>query len=135
MLRRVARFQSLCQTRQKCRNIARDAHPFPAGVQRQRFRPNGAQPGAHFGPAQIIQIKAEILAVWELRVMLSGAGEIRVDVEAEADIANNDKGRPAFVWRQIPRIAFRLALGLQHGLRPAGAAANAGAAVCLAQGE
>ena len=64
--------------------------------------------------AQVFKVDAKGLAVRELGVVLSLSGKIGVDLDAMADIADEDEGRPAMRRRQRAGVFFRLALGVEH---------------------
>jgi len=79
--------------------------------------------------AQVLQHDAVARPVGELRIGLPAAGEVGIDLDAIADVGDEQERRPAMIDRQRLGIAFGLPLGLHHRLGPAGHAAPGGAAL------
>ena len=130
LLRRVPRFQGLGDRRQPLGDLSRHARGMAGGIERQRVPPDHGDTRADLGPVQLVQIDAEILAIGKLDVVLALPGEVRPELEAVADIAEDQKGRPAMGSRQRPRIVLRLPAGVhhQHVPGPVGTATAARAA-------
>ena len=93
-------------------------------IERLRFEPDRSQTLTCLGLAQVFQINAKALSVWELRVVLSLSGEISINLDAVADIANENEGRPAVRGRQRAGVLFRLTLGVEHEHIPGAARAG-----------
>ena len=83
-------------------------------VERVGIAPDACDPGPDGGIAQIFEIDPEAVPVGELGVVLPLPGEVRIELEAVADIAEDDEGRPAMRGGQSAAILFGLALGVQH---------------------
>ena len=115
MLRRqLALLHALRHGGKALRNCAGGLDGAAGGIERVRIIPDGAEHGLHFGLCQIIEVDAEGLAVRELGVVAALAGEIGVEFEAVADIADDDEGRPLMIGRQVAGIVFRLLAGVVH---------------------
>ena len=99
-------------------DAARHLGALQSRVERLRIGPNGTQLPARVGPPQVGEIEAEAFAIGELRVVLAGAGEVGIEVEAEADVADDQERRPALLRRDIAGIALGLPLDLLHVSRP-----------------
>jgi hypothetical protein len=99
-------------------NLPRDARGFLRRIKAERGRPYGGKPFADFGVAQILQPDAEPRGVGELGVLLPCAREIGIDIDAMANIGDQQEGRPAMIDGQRLGIAFGLSLGLEHRRRP-----------------
>jgi hypothetical protein len=67
-----------------------------ARVEFVRIEPDEPQALADFRVAKLFEIDAKPLPVWKLRVIFSLAREVGVDLEAMADIADDQERRPAF---------------------------------------
>lgn len=89
---------------------------FARGVERQRGEPDGGKARANVVAAQVGQPDAMAARVGEGRVGGAGTAELGVDVDHVADIDDEQEGRPAFVGRQRPRVAFGLGAGNHHGV-------------------
>jgi hypothetical protein len=122
-------FQRAGELGEQFRDLARDADALAGRVEGVRLGPDAPEALLYFRLRQVGQVYAEAFAVRELRVVLPGAAEVGVDVEAEADVADDDKGRPAFLGGEVAGVALGLALSLEHGLRPGGGAADRSAAL------
>ncbi len=48
---------------------------------------------------QVVEINAEAVAVGEVAVVTPSAGEVGIDVEAEADVTDKDERRCGFIGR------------------------------------
>ncbi len=116
-------------------NAARDGDAPALRVERVRLGPDGAQPLADFGVGQIGEIDAEGCGVRKLRVMFAGAGEIGIEIEAEADVADDQEWRPSLLGRQVTGVGLSLAAGSEHGLRPLAALPDVGTPILLLLAE
>ena len=132
VLGRVPGLQHHGQLGQQCSDLARDLHPAARRVERVGISPDGAEALAQRRVTQVGQVDAEAGRVGELAVVLAQAGEVRIEVEAEADVADDQEGRVAFRRRHVPCVAFGLTAGAQHVLGPAAGVADGGAPVRLA---
>src|SRR6185312_1097282 len=94
--------------REPLRHVARRLRRLPRGVELVRVRPDQPQPLADFLIAQLFEIDAVALAVGELAVVASLAGEVGIDFEGVPDVADDDERRPLVVVRQRPGIVLRL---------------------------
>ena len=61
-----------------------------------------------------MKVDAEALTIGELRVVLALAGEVGKDLDHVADIADQDKGRPAIACGKAAGVIHRLRLGIEH---------------------
>jgi hypothetical protein len=86
----------------------------PGRVERERLGPYGPQALANFRIAQAVQRDAEALRVRELAVALPGPAEVGVQLEAVADVDDDQKGRPAVLDRERLGVALGLAAGALH---------------------
>ena len=109
-------------------NLARRLGGAGGRVERLGVGPDQRQPLAHLLVMQVVQHDAVGGPVRELGIGFAGAGEVRVHVDAIANIRDQQDRRPAMIGRQRLGIAFGLALGLEHGAGPAGRSASRGAA-------
>ena len=80
--------------------------------------PDRTQPVAHGLAVQILQQDAEAAPVREMRVILSLARKVRIDLETIADIADDQERRPAMFRRQVLGIGLGLFARLAHGRDP-----------------
>ena len=149
-------FEGLGDAGQLAGDGARGAGAGAGGVERQRVEPDGAQAGADAFVAQVGEFDAVRARVGERGVGGAAAREVGVELDAVADIEDDQEGRPALLGRQGAGVAFGLAAGAQHGVveglgRGAGAdllgladgagapvavdEAGAGAAVAVAEGD
>jgi hypothetical protein len=53
-----------------------------------RIKPNPAKALTNIIFAQIIEINAEVLTIWKLRVVFALSGEVCVDLDAMSNVAN-----------------------------------------------
>ncbi len=80
--------------------------------------PDRAQALADVLVAQIVEIDAEAVAVRELRVVLALAGEVGIDLDAVADVADEHERRPAVDAGSALGVVLRLLPGVHHQLVP-----------------
>jgi hypothetical protein len=73
-----------------------------------------AQARANLILAQLVKINAKSLAVGILRVVFALAGEIGINLKAMADVADDQKRRPAFAGRQGLGVVLGLLAGIDH---------------------
>ncbi len=83
-------------------------------IERSRIEPDFAKAFANLLVAEVFKIDAEGLSVRELSVVLSLPGKIRIDLDAMADVADEDERRPAMRGGQGAGVFFRLAPGVEH---------------------
>lgn len=83
---------------------------------------------AHLWFAQVFEINTKALAVGKLGVVLPLPGEIGIDLDAVADVADEDERRPTMRGRQGAGVFLRLPLGVEHQDVP-GAARTPAAAI------
>jgi hypothetical protein len=95
-------------------DVARDPGRGLRRIERFRGEPDLAQPIANVADAEVFEINAKGLAVRELGVVLALSGKIRIDLDAVADVADQDEGRPAVRGRQRAGVFLRLPLGVEH---------------------
>ena len=79
-----------------------------------RIAPQLDEKIARFLPAQIVEKNAKALAVGKLGIVAALAGEIGIELEAMADIAHHDEGRPFVRRRQMAGIVLGLLAGIEH---------------------
>jgi hypothetical protein len=118
------RFRYFGQTR--C-DLARDLGGGAGRIERLRVEPDRLEPVAHIGLSQVFQIDAKALAVGKLRVVFSLPGEVGIDLDAMADVTDQDERRPAVRGRQRAGIFLGLPLGIKHQHVPGAACASAAA--------
>ena len=107
-------FQRLRHRRQPFGNGAGDARGMARRIERERIAPDRGEALAHGLVAQIVEMDAVALPVGELDVVLTLPGEVGVEFEAVADIADDQEGRPAMRRRQRLGIVLGLAPGVEH---------------------
>ena len=95
-------------------DLARDLGRACASDRASADRSRSLEPLAHLLLAQVFEIDAKALPVGELRVVLPLAGEVGIDLDAVADVADEDEGRPAVRGRQRAGIVLGLPPGVQH---------------------
>ena len=110
-------------------NLARGLGGAGGRVERLGIGPDQRQPLPHLLVMQVVEHDAVAGAVGELGISFAGAGEVRIDVDAIADVRDQQDRRPAMIGRQRLGIAFGLALRLKHRAGPAGRPAPRGAAL------
>ena len=110
----------------RCQQVG-DLSRHPGGARRRietlGVVPDRGQPLPHLGVAQVVEHDPVARPVGKLGVGFSGAGEIRIDLDAIADVGDEQEGRPVMVDRQRLGVTLCLALGLHHRLGPARRAA------------
>lgn len=74
---------------------------------------------------QVFQLDAPRARIGEGFVLAAGAGEFGVDVEAVADVADDQERRPGFAGREQVDVALALGVGAVEGLVPGGGSALA----------
>ena len=135
---------------------AGDARGLAAGIERERVEPDAAQAFADGRVAQVVERDAVAARVGEGRVGGARARELRVQLDAVADVHDDHERRAPFGRGQGAGVALGLAAGAQEGvvealglhvaaqllgLQHEGAAAvqvdaaGAGAAVAVAEGD
>nr|WP_293846939.1 hypothetical protein [Sphingopyxis sp.] len=97
-------------------NLAGDARGFLRRVEAERVGPDRAKAGADIFTPQIVERDAEAGSIGELGVLLTRAAEIGIDIDAVADIGDEQEGRPTVIDRQRLCIAFGLPARLDHRL-------------------
>ena len=88
-------FERLGKLGEAVGDIAGDFGGFLGGIERIGIGPDGAEGGAVFFLAEIGEEDAVVFRVREAFVMAAGAGELRVEIDAVANIANDEKRRTA----------------------------------------
>ena len=114
VLRIMPALQRLGDQSEALSDLARRLGSLTGRVERDGVAPDLLDPGADGGIAQVFEIDPEAVPVGELGVVLPLPGEVRIELEAVADIAEDDEGRPAMRGGQSAAILFGLALGVQH---------------------
>ena len=92
------------------RHLGRDLR----GVELVRIEPDQAKPFADFLVAKVFQENAIALPIRELGVVLPLSAEVGVNLEAMADVADDQKWRPALRGRQRFRVILGLPAGAHH---------------------
>ena len=82
------RLQGLRYFGEPARDLARRLGGGAGRIERLRIEPDRLEAVAHFRLAQIFKIDAKALAIGKLRVVLSLAGEVGIDLDAVTDIAD-----------------------------------------------
>ena len=85
--------------RQPPRDLARQFRRASRRIERPRIGPDRVQPVADFGIVQIIEKDPEAPAIGKLDVVFPQPAEVGIDVEAVADVADDQKRRPAVISR------------------------------------
>ena len=106
--------QCLGHSGQPLRDVARDPCGVPGGIERHGLGPDGLQPLADGGVAQILQIDAEGGTIRELVVGLSVAAEICIDLDAVANVAHQHERWRLMGGGQETDIVFRLPPCVHH---------------------
>jgi hypothetical protein len=112
----VSGFQRLGDAGEADGNFARGAGGAAGGVEAVRVVPDGLESGADFRPGEVVEPDAVAARVGEGGVAAAGAGEFGVELDDVADIEDDEKGRAAFVGRQVAGVVFGLAAGAQQGV-------------------
>ena len=118
-----ALFQRSGEASEALRDLAGDAGAAARGVERQRIGPREAEGLAHVGVAQFGEQDAVALRIGERDVGAAGAGELGVELDAVADIDDDEERRAAFAGGERAGVLLGLAAGLEHGFIPRRAAA------------
>jgi len=87
---------------------------FARWVERQRIAPDRSYERARLRLAQVFEIDAERAPVGKLVVGFPVAAKIGVDLEAMADVADDDERRRFVVLRQEAHIILRLPARVEH---------------------
>ena len=120
-------FQRSGEAAEAPRDIAGDAGAAARGVERLRIGPREAEGLAHVGVRQPGEQDAVALRVGERDVGAAGAGELGVELDAVADIHDDEQRRAALAGGQRAGVLLGLPTGLEHGFIPRRAAALGGA--------
>ena len=104
-------------------NVAGDAGGAGGGIEAFGIGPDGAQAVTHIVVAQVLQHDSVTRPVGELGISFAGAGEVGIDLDAIADVGDEQERWPAMIDGEGLGVAFGLALGLHHRLGPTGRAA------------
>ena len=97
-------------------DFARGAGCAAGRVEAVRVIPDGLEAGADFRLGEVVEPDAVAARIGEGRVAAAGAGEFGVELDNVADVEDDEKGRPAFVGRQVAGVVFSLAMGAQQGV-------------------
>ena len=87
-------------------------------VEGERVGPDETEPLAKLLIAQAVERDAEALGIRELAVALAGPAEVGVELEAVADIDDDQEGRPAVLDRERLGVTLCLAPSALHGDAP-----------------
>ena len=87
---------------QPFRHLARGLGRDLGRIEFVRIEPNQAKTFANFFLPKLFEINAKTLPVGKLRVVFSLAGEVGINLEAMANVANDEEWRPAFGRGQAP---------------------------------
>jgi hypothetical protein len=109
---------------------SRDFGCTPGRVKRERVGPDQAEAFTDLGIAQAVERDAEALCVRELAIVLSGQAEVAIELEAVADIDDDQERRPAVVCRKRLGVALGLTPSALHGDAPVLGAPDGGAFPC-----
>ena len=109
-------FQRLGNAGELAGNFTRVALALARRVERQRVEPDGAQAGADGFVTQVFKENTVRAGVGKGRVGSAAAGEFGVELDAVADIEDDQEGRPALFRRQGAGVGFGPCPGAQHGV-------------------
>jgi len=112
--REAFRFQRLRHGGEALRDGAGDAGGVARRVERGRIGPDADEALAHGRVPQVVEVDPEASAVRELVVDLPVAAEVGVDLEAVADVADDEKRRRIVADRQQPHVGFGLLARIDH---------------------
>nr|WP_294534772.1 hypothetical protein [uncultured Rhodoblastus sp.] len=112
--RKSLRLQRLGNSRQTSGNVARDARRFLRRIEREGIGPDRRETFPHLRSAQVLKKNAKRLAVGELVEGFAVAPEVGIDLEAMADIADDDEGRRLMAGGQQADVIFGLAASIDH---------------------
>jgi hypothetical protein len=107
-------------------DLAGDACGLTCRVQRLGVGPDALQPLDHIGIAKVLQTDAEAFAVGEVGIGAARPGEIGIDLEHIADVADDDEGRGRVVSGQAGDIVLGLTPRITHQHIPATFAGGGG---------
>ncbi len=93
-------------------------------VERERVEPDAAETLADGGVAEIIEAEAEAARIGISLVGAASLGEVGIDLDAVADIDDEEEGRGRFVGGEVAGVALGLAFGAPHGVVPCRAVAD-----------
>jgi len=104
----VLALKALGDDRETTGNVAGDFGGFFRRVEAQRIGPDGFQPRLNGGIAQVLHGDAKTLGIGKLRIILSLAGKVGIELDDMADIDKDDEGRIAVFDRQMAGVVDRL---------------------------
>ena len=116
-------FQGFREIRQGLRDLAGDLRGVLGGIERAGIAPDGAEQVAGLLLVQILEMDAVGARIRETLVLPAGAGELGVEIEGMADIADDEKRRPALLRREGVDVALALGVGALEGFVEGGGAA------------
>ena len=99
-------------------DVARHLGRFARGVERLGIGPDRRQPRLDLAVEQIVHRQAVAVAIGEMIVILSQAGEVRIDFDDVADIGDQQEWRIAMINGESAGIILGLASGGDHHLVP-----------------
>src|SRR3546814_11706586 len=102
------------------RDIARDSGRAGGGIEAGGCVPDRRQAVAHVLVPQVVEHDPIARTVGKLSVRLSRAGEVGIDLDAVADVRDEQERRPAMLRRK--RLGVTLGLGLRSEERRVGTA-------------
>ena len=95
-------FEMLGDFRQPLGDFARRLGRDLGRVQLVRIEPYQAKPLANVVAAKVFEVNSKALAVGKLRVVFALSRKVGVNLEAMANVANDEEGRPALGQGQAP---------------------------------
>lgn len=132
----AAGLEALRQLGEVSGDLAGDIGADLGGIERGGLRPDEAQALPHVLAGEVFERDAEAAWIGEREVGLARLGEVRIDLDAVADIADEDEGRVRLLGGEGAHITLGLAFGADHGIAPsAGVAHRAGFLGCGGDGS
>ncbi len=104
----AALFEAAGDGGEQISNVARDAGGAGGGIEAFGIGPDGAQTVAHILVAQVLQHDPVARPVGELGVGFAGAGEIGIDLDAIANVGDEQERWPAMINGERLGVAFGL---------------------------
>jgi hypothetical protein len=123
-------FKGLRELGQAGGDVAGDLGGFLAGIERVRIGEDKAQALANLRAVEIAEENAVVSGIGKPLVSSAGAGELGVEIEGVANIADDEKRRAAVACREMRDVVAALVIGALEGFVESGTSPAAVAGFC-----